>query len=168
MALPLSCRADWPRQDVFQNSTLCSSSRKGLLKWGPECPFSVREHTDTYTRLPHANSWRGNFQKHTEVSVGFKFIFNHIKSNLENWCMGFSESLEMLYEVANTLGRTNSISARLVFLNNGKMWSVLQFRVNEVNIYNLYIYTHTHICICIETHTHICIYVYMHVCVCVL
>ena len=61
------------------------------------------ENTYTYTWVLLASSWHGNSQKHTKVSVGFKFIFNHIKSNLENWCMEFSESPDALYKIANAL-----------------------------------------------------------------
>lgn len=79
-----------------------------------------REHTYTYTWSILANSWHGNSQKHTKVSVWFKFIFNHIKSNLENWCMGFSESPGALYKIANASRRKKSVLAWLVFHNNSK------------------------------------------------
>lgn len=93
----------------------------------------LSEHTYTYTWPILANSWHENSQKHTNVSVWFKFIFNHIKSNLENWCMGFSESPEALCKIANASRRKKSALAWLVFHNNGKSNRFPQFRMNDKN-----------------------------------
>lgn len=74
------------------DSTLYSSSRKELLKQGSQGSRRISEHTHTYTWLLRASCWHGTLQKHTKVSVWFKFIFNHMKSNLENGSPGCCES----------------------------------------------------------------------------
>lgn len=47
--------------------------------------------------------------------------------------MGFSESPEALYKIANTLRRKKSVLAWLVFHNNGKNDRFPQFRMNEMS-----------------------------------
>lgn len=47
--------------------------------------------------------------------------------------MGFSESPEALYKIANALRRKKSVLARLVFHNNGKNDWFPQFRMNEMS-----------------------------------
>lgn len=117
------------------DSTLCSSSRKELRKPSPQCSRSVSEHTHTYTWLLRASCWRGKAPKHTKVSVGFKFIFNHIKSNLENWCMGFSESPELFRRLQmHREGRNLSWHGQR-FPTRAKMISFLSLEWRSFKIY---------------------------------